>query len=75
MKTTYEELCEVKTSIAAKNIIIVALSKDAKALRKALDEAMSMLSNIEYWETTPNEYRDRIKKLQNFHQTQTKGDK
>lgn len=32
-------------------------------LKQQLKEAEDMLSNISYWETCPEDYKDRIKKL------------
>jgi len=46
-------------------------TKDAEiaALREAHRDAMDMLENIQYWETTPDEYHDRINKLKALEAT------
>ena len=67
MKSTYDELCEARTSLSARAIIIVKSHHEIEELKTALTDAMDMLSNIEYWETTPDEYHDRIAKLKSLN--------
>ena len=54
--TSKEELTKALTQYVEQQVV--------KARTNNMKEAMGMLSNVKYWETCPDDYRERIKELE-----------
>ncbi len=60
LRDSHEHVCELKEEIIN--------------LREVIDLSMPILDNLLYWDTCPDEYKEKIEKIQQMYNPQTEGE-